>query len=148
MRLSLVLSLGIRPVDHIRCDSDFPGGLEVGSRPTKTGECVYSINVHGAATTDTFSTTPPKCQGGINLVLDSDQGIQHHGTGLVQVQGVALHARLGRWFIRVPAVDVEGLDLGILSCGGICDGRGLSSRDGISAGRGVDAGQVACKAGI
>jgi hypothetical protein len=42
---------------------------------TETGERVDSINIHGAATANTFSTAPSEGKRRINLILDSDQGV-------------------------------------------------------------------------
>lgn len=78
---------------------------------TQASQCVHTINVHGTATTDALSAASSECERWVNLVLDSDQGVQHHRTGLVQVERVGLHLRLRRWLVRVPSVDVEGLDL-------------------------------------
>lgn len=80
---------------------------------TQTSQCVDTIDVHRTASADTLSATPSEGQSRINLVLDPDQRVQHHRTRLLQIQRVALHARLRAWLIRVPSVDVEGLDLGI-----------------------------------
>jgi hypothetical protein len=81
---------------------------------TQTRQRVNTINVHCAATANTLSAASPESKGGVHLVLDPDKRIQHHGSGLVQVEGVGLHLRLGRGLIGVPAVDVEGLGQGIL----------------------------------
>jgi len=81
---------------------------------TQTRQRVDTINVHCAATANALSAASPECESGVHLVLDPDKRVQHHGSGLVQVEGVGLHFRLGRGLIRVPAVDVEGLGQGIL----------------------------------
>lgn len=116
------------------------GGVE-GSH-TKARERVHTINVHGAAAADALSTAAAESQRRVGLVLDPDQGVQHHGARLVQIQRVALHPRLRRGLVRVPAVDVEGLDLGILLGGGLLDGRRLGLGDCRPAGaRGLDGGE-------
>jgi hypothetical protein len=92
----------------------------VGRDAAQAGQCIDSVNVHGAAATDALSAAPSEGQSRVDLVLDSDQGVQHHRSGLVEVERVALHARLRRGLIGVPSVDLEGLDLCIL-----LDRRGL-----------------------
>lgn len=105
---------------------------------TQAGQCVDTINVHGTRATDTLSATPSESQSRINLVLDSDKSVEHHGTSLVQVEGVRLHLGLRGRLIGVPAVDVERLDLGILVGRRLLDSRRLAlgnnrarSRDGL-----------------
>ena len=55
---------------------------------TQACQCVHAIDVHGAASTDTLSATPSECKSRVRLVLDSDERVQHHRPGLVQVQAV------------------------------------------------------------
>ena len=43
--------------------------------PTQAGKCVDSIDIHRAAAADTLSATPPKGEGGVYLVLDSNQSV-------------------------------------------------------------------------
>ena len=74
-------------------------------------ERVDTIDVHSARPADTLSTRPSERQGRIDLVLNANERIQHHRTGLVQVERIRLHSRLRRGLIRIPAVDVECLDL-------------------------------------
>lgn len=99
---------------------------------TQASKCVDTIDVHGAATTDPLSAAPSEGQRRINLVLDANQGIQHHGTGLVQVEGVALHARLRGRLVGIPAVYVERLGPGLGVDIRLDDGRSLAGRDGTS----------------
>lgn len=77
---------------------------------TQAGQRVHAIDVHGAATTDTLSATPAEGQSRIQLVLDAHQGVEHHGSGLVEVESVGLHARLFGRGVGVPAVNLEGLE--------------------------------------
>ena len=81
---------------------------------TQTRQRVDTINVHCAATANALSAASPESEGRVHLVLDPDKRVQHHGSGLVQVEGVGLHLGLGRGLIGVPAVDVEGLGQGLL----------------------------------
>jgi len=95
---------------------------------TQACKSIDTINVHGAASANTLSATPSECEGWVHLVLDSDQGIQHHRSGLLQIQGIALHPWLRGWLIWVPSVDVECLDLGIRVGSRIFDCVGLRWR--------------------
>lgn len=96
---------------------------------TKTSQSVDTINVHRTTTADTLSATSSECKSRIRLVLDSDECIEHHGSSLVQVESVRLHLGLGCRLIRVPSVDVERLDLGLLVRSWLLDGRGLALWD-------------------
>jgi len=89
---------------------------------TEASQSIDPINVHSAATTNTLSATPSEGQSRVNLVLDSNQRIQHHGPSLIQIQCVRLHARLRRRLIWVPSVDVESLGLRIFRGCGVFDG--------------------------
>lgn len=82
-----------------------------GASHTQASQCVDSVNVHRAASADSLSATSSEGQGGVNLVLDANERVQHHGSRLVQVEGVGLHAGLLGGLIRVPSVDLEGLGL-------------------------------------
>ena len=75
-----------------RVDARLLGG--VCGDTAQAGQGVDTVDVHGAATTDTLATTPPEGKGRVDLVLDTDERIQHHGSGLVQVEGVRLHLGL------------------------------------------------------
>jgi hypothetical protein len=90
---------------------------------TQAGESVDTVNVHGAGTADALSAGSAEGKSRVQLILDSDQSIQHHGTGLVEVEGVALHLGLVAGGVGVPSVDVEGLDLAVLVLCGLLDGR-------------------------
>lgn len=98
------------------------------SSHTQASQRVHPVDVHGAATADTLSATPAESQGGVQLVLDADQGVENHGSGLVQVELVSLHARLLGRLVGIPPVNLEGLDarigtaLGVGFDGGIADG--------------------------
>jgi len=73
---------------------DFGFFLGVSGDAAQASKSIDTINVHGTASTDTLSATSSKGQGGINLILDSYQSIQHHRTRLVQIQRICLHVRL------------------------------------------------------
>ena len=117
MRDSLAASVGIRPVRIVSIATTICWLVP----HTKTCQCVDSVNVHGAASANTLTTTPPKGQSRVHLVLNPDECIQHHGSGLVQVQSVRLHLGLGCGLVRIPAVDVESLHFGIFGGRGLLD---------------------------
>lgn len=106
-------------------------------RHTQAGQGVDTINVHGAATADTLTAGAAEGQGGVLLVLYPDESIEHHRTGLVEVEVVGLHSGLLTRGIRVPTVDLEGLHLGwgLRGIGGLT---GLDSRIGASEGSGPE----------
>jgi hypothetical protein len=80
---------------------------------TQTRQRVDTVDIHCAATANALSAASPESKSGVHLVLDPDERVQHHGSGLVQVEGVGLHLGLARGLIGVPAVDVEGLGEGL-----------------------------------
>ena len=75
-------------------------------------EGVDAADVHGARSADAFPAGPPECDGGVHLVLDLDERVQHHGTTGVQVDIELLHARLVARLIGIESVDEELLVLG------------------------------------
>lgn len=135
MRDSCFSSLGMRPVRELaNVASSFSSDLEYPH--TQARQRVDTVNVHRAATADTLSAAPPKCEGGVHLVLDPDKRVQHHGSGLVQVEGVGLHLGLARGLVGVPSVDVEGLLQRLGLERGLLDGSGLGGGSGRARGRG------------
>lgn len=108
-----------------RVDLDIRGRF--GGDSAQACQGVLAVDVHGAASTDTLSATPSEGQRRILLVLDLDQGIQDHGTGLVEIDVVGLKPGLLGRGIRVPSVDGEGLDPGLL---GLADRRHGAREDG------------------
>ena len=80
---------------------------------TQTRQRVDTVDVHCAASTNALSAASPEGESRVHLVLDPDERVQHHGSGLVQVEGVGLHLGLARGLIGIPAVDVEGLGEGL-----------------------------------
>ena len=89
-------------------------GCRSGWLLTQASKSVDTVNVHGARTANTLSARAAESESWVDFVLDADERIQHHRTGLVEVQSVSLHAWLLGWGVWVPSVDVEGLDLSIL----------------------------------
>jgi hypothetical protein len=136
MRDSFEVSVGIRPgqssVHNFRYINRAHGSIA----RTQAGQCVDTVNVHSTASTDSLSTTAAECQRGIDFVLDPNQSIQHHRSSLVQIQGVRLHAWLLGRMIRIPSVDVKGLDPGLLRRGRLLNRRRLGLRNKLAAGGG------------
>ena len=95
------------------------------SRRTKTRKSVLAIDVHGTATANTLTATPPEGQSRVEFVLDADKGVEDHGTRLVEIEGVALHARLLGRLVGVPSVDVKCLDLRLRFLAGLLHGASL-----------------------
>jgi hypothetical protein len=87
---------------------------------------VTTTNVHGAGSADTLAARATEGQGGIDLVLDFDQCIKDHGSAVLHVDLVRLQLGLLSRLVRVPSVDLEGLDLP----GGCLRGKGASSNHG------------------
>lgn len=84
MRVSLEVSVGMRPFDGQLAI----GNIHEGMKRTQASQSVDTVDVHGARSADTLTTTPSEGQGGVDLILDPDQRIQHHGTRLVQIESV------------------------------------------------------------
>ena len=85
----------------------------VGGNSAQACKSVDTIDIHRTRPTNALSARPSERQCGIDLVLDANQSVQHHWARLVQVEGVRLHLRLRGRLIRVPPVDMKGLDSGI-----------------------------------
>ena len=100
----------------------------IGRQRTQTSQRVHTINIHRTTPTDPLSTTPSKRERWIDLILNANQCIKHHRSCLVQIQCIALHARLGGWLVGIPAVDVEGLDLALRLSGRLLDRASLGLR--------------------
>ena len=75
-----------------RVDAGLLGG--VCGDTAQARQSVYAVNVHGAAAANALTTTPPEGESRVDLVLDTDERIQHHGSSLVQVESVCLHLGL------------------------------------------------------
>ena len=55
-------------------------GVRAGSDLGKAGKTVLAVDVHGARTANTLTARSSKSKGRVNLVLDLEKSIQHHGT--------------------------------------------------------------------
>lgn len=96
---------------------------------TQAGKSVLAVDVHSAATADAFTATSSEGQSRVELVLDSDKGIENHRSSLVEVQSVGLKTGLLAGGIGVPSVDLEGLHLGLGLLGRLADGGHRASED-------------------
>lgn len=125
---------------------------------------VATINVHGATAADAFSAGAAEGQGRIDLVLDLDQGIEHHGSTLLHVDVVGHILGLVVRIIRVRPVDVKLLhvflffsgkalvklngvvdfehisDVSETGCNWACEGSRLREQHSGSVGRSIDCG--------
>jgi hypothetical protein len=110
-----------------------PHATRVKGGRTQAGKGVLAVDVHGAATADTLTATSSEGQSRVELVLDSDKGIENHGSSLVEVQSVGLKTGLLAGGIGVPSVDLEGLHLGLGLLGRLADGGHRTSEDGARA---------------
>lgn len=100
----------------------------------ETGECVDAVNVHGTRATDALTTRSSEGEGGVDFVLDLDERVKYHGTGLVEVKVVRLQLGLFRWCVWVPAVDLEGLHVLGLARRGTVVASGCGEASGSSGG--------------
>lgn len=89
---------------------------------TQAGESVNTVDVHGARTANTLTARSAESEGRVEFVLYPDERIEHHRSGLVQVEVVGLHLGLLAGLVRVPTVDLESFHLGLLG-GSRLDGR-------------------------
>ena len=60
----------------------------------QAGQPVLAVYVHGAGTADPLSAGSSEGEGRVHLVLDLNQGIEDHGTALVQIDRELLEERL------------------------------------------------------
>ena len=75
-----------------RVDARLLGGVRGNTAQASQG--VDTVDVHSAAAANALTATSPEGEGRVDLVLDADERIQHHGSGLVQVERVRLHLGL------------------------------------------------------
>jgi hypothetical protein len=95
---------------HVREWINFARRLQIGLiNVRETGEGIDAVNVHGARSANAFATRAPKGEGGILLILDLEQGIEDHGTAVVQINRIG--AQIGLLILfGIPAIDFEILD--------------------------------------
>src|SRR5690606_34664506 len=74
------------------------------------GQGVAAVDVHRARAADALAARAPERQGGVDLVLDVDQGVQKHRPVVVGRDLVDVPARVGV-DLGVVAIDLVGLDV-------------------------------------
>ena len=75
----------------------------------KTSQGVDAVNIHGTGTTDSLTAGTTKSERGVLFVFDFDQGIEDHGSALIQVDGVG--GKIGPLVLfRIPTVDFKVFD--------------------------------------
>jgi len=89
---------------HVGQGVDLGGLAQVGVDLADAGESVDTADVHGAGAADALPARPTQRQGWVDLVLDLDQCVQHHGAAAVEVDLIGLHPRLVPGQLRVPAI--------------------------------------------
>lgn len=94
---------------HVRQGVDL--GVILLVDPAEAGEGVDTVNIHSARTADTLTARATEGERRVNFVLDFDERVENHWTGLVEVQCVRLQTRLLRGLVRVPSVDLELLQV-------------------------------------
>lgn len=80
---------------HVRQRVDLD--LAVGDRLVdgfQTGQRVLAVDVHRTAATDTFAARSPEGKRSILFVLNLDEGVEDHGSALLDVNRIALYVRL------------------------------------------------------
>mmetsp|Transcript_11789 Transcript_11789/g.36411 ORF Transcript_11789/g.36411 Transcript_11789/m.36411 type:complete len:345 (-) Transcript_11789:12-1046(-) len=123
----LVLVVEVREVGHEVLDHVGVGqgldldGLLAGLDVEQAREAVLAVDVHGARTADALAARSAEGQGGVNLVLDLDEGVQDHRAAALEVDGVLLQEGLGH-LVWVVAVDPE-----LLRGGHGCTGSGTGT---------------------
>src|SRR6185369_16014735 len=73
------------------------------------GEAVSSVHVHRTASANPLAAGTAEGQGGVDLVLDLDQSVEDHWPAFVEVDRVAVEARV-RSAVRIVAIDFERLE--------------------------------------
>lgn len=91
----------------------------VGRNSAQASQSVGTVDVHGARATDTFSATSSEGKGRVDFVLDSHEGIEHHGSGFVEVESVGLHPWLLGRRVGIPSVHLEGLQTTVVGTLGV-----------------------------
>lgn len=79
----------------------------------KASQSVGSVDVHGTGTANTLTARSPKGQCRVHFVLDPDEGVEHHRTRLVEIEGVRLHLRFDRRSVGIPPINLKRLEMGV-----------------------------------
>jgi hypothetical protein len=72
---------------HVREGVNFGGG-SAGINVRQTGQGVGAVDIHGAGPANAFAAGPAKGERGVLFILDLNEGIQDHGSAVVQIDGV------------------------------------------------------------
>lgn len=80
---------------------DLGRGCSVLGDTAETGKGVDTVNVHGARAANSLTARATESECGVLLVLDLDEGIEHHWSTLVEVDLVCLELGLLRWCVGV-----------------------------------------------
>src|SRR4029079_5305962 len=91
---------------HVRQRRDLDVALEVVDC-SRAGQTVRAFHVHRARSANALRTRAAEGQRRVDLILDLDQCVEDHRTAFVEVDGVAVEARVGA-AVRVVAGDLEG----------------------------------------
>jgi len=76
----------------------------------EAGQRVGSLDVHGAGSADSLPAGSSKGEGGILLVLDLDEGVEDHGSAVVEIDGIGAQIGLLVVLFGVPPVDLKVFD--------------------------------------
>jgi len=79
----------------------------------QTGQRVLSVDVHRARPADPLATGTTEGQGGVLVRFDFDQGVEDHGTAVVEIYGVGREVRL-LTMVGIPSIDFEVFDAFLL----------------------------------
>jgi len=95
----------IKVPDHRQAGEGAQGdGLLQAGKGRDAGQAVEAVDVHGVGAAYPFPAGAAEAQG-VVLVLEQQQGVQQHHVAGLDIQLVALHARLG---VGVGVVAVDG----------------------------------------
>lgn len=83
------------------------GGLAIDVDLADTGKSVGALNVHGAGSANTLAAGATESKSWVDLVLDLDQSIEHHGSTRVHVDLIGLQLGLLGRLIRVLLCRME-----------------------------------------
>lgn len=67
----------------------------------QASERIDTVNVHGTASANALSATSSERKRAVHLVLDLDEGVQHHWAASIEVDLVCLQVWLLCWLIGV-----------------------------------------------
>ncbi len=92
---------------HMRQRVDFHDAANILDRLCAS-QRVGAVNIHRAGAANPLTAGAAERQGRIDLVLDLDDRVQDHRTGVLQIEEIGVHMRIGAVVGR-PAIDAEFL---------------------------------------